>query len=145
MVDIDQIQADIDFVENDPDNFWATVRAVWRLYLAVPGLLAEVRLLRHRLHKWEEWKPDDETLAGLKEQAAGARSRAASTDYIGALAWYLRKATADSVVDERDDTDQAIGLLKRVLTVQVWPDEVISRATRMELVNDIQQFLKEHD
>ena len=150
MVDIDQIQADVDFVENDPDNFWAIVRAVWRLYLAVPGLLAEVRLLRHRLHKWEEWKPDDETLAGLKEQASGARSHAAATVYIGALEWYLRKAAADSMPGEDRLTRpylRAVLLLRAILQCPplggMYDEE--ARMVPGMLTRDIRAFLKDQE
>jgi len=41
--------------------------------------------------------------------------------------------------------EQAAALLKRVLTTQVWPDDFMSRMTRMELAQEIKQFLKGYE
>ncbi len=91
---LDEIRASWDRFDTkltDMKSLQAAFDAQVQLLNDIPDLLAEIKLLRHRLRKWEEWRPDDNTLADLKEQASGdGWCRVSAGVYIGALEWHLR-------------------------------------------------------
>ena len=128
MVDIDQIQADIDFVENDPDHFWAVARAVWRLYLAIPDMMDEVKLLRNKQRETVAKNMKDMLCSAFSSELPPADSADRTHD--------LHKA---------ESAERAIRLLRNVV-IQGAPIPEHPQGSRLVpwfLMNDIVRFLRE--
>ena len=128
MIDIDQIQADVDFVENDPGDFWAIARAVWRLYLAIPDMAAEVKLLRN--------KQRETVVENMKDILCSAFSSKSPQDE--SLAFRLGL--------QGEITAQAVDLLKSVIGQSGASTSFTGHGVLYaELAYKITQFLKEQE